>query len=104
MKNIHILYGCILVLMLTGFVLQVKESIRKFFAKKTTTAITMASDRKLQLPAISFCPGFRTKNIKPARRMTDELGIVTYFDVHPNKSMVLTFTIIVLTFLHFQLM
>ena len=72
-------------LMVTGFVVQVQESVRKFLARKTTIAMQMASMPSIVLPIVSFCPGFKPSGLKPKRVLKEPSLSVSFFDLHPDQ-------------------
>ena len=86
MDTAKFLRAIIFVALLIGFVAQVRQSLIKFFGRKTTVAIGLRQTPRLALPAVSFCPGFKRHIARANRKRESDHYPSSYFDVHPNQS------------------
>ena len=56
----------VFVLLVVLFALQVKDSLNKFFSRKTSISTTMTAPKNgLKLPTISFCPSYKNIHLRP---------------------------------------
>ena len=77
MKGLKVAKSIVLILLVLAFLIQVKDSLNKFINHKTTMSVTRIAMPAQNLPTISFCPGFKHRNITNA--------FVTYFDMNPES-------------------
>ena len=58
----------------------VRDSVNKFYSRKTATTIDILPLPEVKFPYVSLCPGFKEEELK---KMQEKEGIlVTYFDAH----------------------
>ena len=69
----------ILMFLVVFFGIEVRDGLSKFFGKRTTLVKSKFPRNKAHLPIVSFCPGFKSRNLTKV--------MTTYFDAYPEKGL-----------------